>query len=126
MVMLAIAAAVALLLGVVGVYGVIAYIATQRTREIGIRVALGADEGRVLRLVLRQGLILAAAGVAVGVALAALGSTLLESLLFGVRGLDPLTFLGACALFAAVTLLATYIPARRAARIDPVTALRGN
>jgi len=115
---------VGLVLAAIGIYGVTAYAVSRRTREIGIRVALGADEGRVLRLVLREGLILAGIGVAIGVALAALGSTLVESLLYSVRGLDPLTFLGACLLFALVTLTATYIPARRAARIDPMVALR--
>ena len=87
-------------------------------------MALGADEGRVLRLVLRQGLILAAIGVAIGVVLAGIGSTLVESLLYGVRGLDPVTFLGASLLFGVVTLAATYIPARRAVRINPVAALQ--
>ena len=115
---------VGLVLAAIGIYGVTAYAVSQRTREIGIRVALGADEGRVLRLVLRQGLILAAIGVGIGVVLAGIGSTLVESLLYGVRGLDPLTFLGASVLFALVTLVATYIPARRAVRIDPVSALR--
>ena len=115
---------VGLVLAAIGIYGVTAYAVSRRTREIGIRVALGADEGRVLRLVLRQGLVLAGIGVAIGVVLAGLGSRLLESLLYGVRGLDPLTFGAACALFAVVTVVATYIPARRAARIDPVSALR--
>jgi hypothetical protein len=115
---------VGLVLAAIGIYGVTAYAVSRRTREIGIRVALGADEGRVLRLVLRQGLILAGIGVAIGVALAAIGSTLIESLLYGVRGLDPITFAGASLLFAVVTLTATYIPARRAARIDAASALR--
>jgi putative ABC transport system permease protein len=115
---------VGLVLAAIGIYGVTAYAVSRRTREIGIRVALGADEGRVLRLVLRQGLVLAAIGVVLGVALAALGSTLVESLLFGVRGLDPVTFATACFLFTLVTLAATYFPARRAARIDPISALR--
>ena len=88
---------VGLVLAAIGIYGVTAYAVSRRTREIGIRVALGADEGRVLRLVLRQGLILAAIGVGIGVVLAGIGSTLVESLLYGVRGLDPVTFLGACA-----------------------------
>ena len=115
---------VGLVLAAIGIYGVTAYAVSRRTREIGIRVALGADQGRVLRLVLRQGLILAGIGVVIGVVLAALGSTLVESLLYGVRGLDPITFAGACLLFAGVTLAATYFPARRAARIDPISALR--
>lgn len=115
---------VGLVLAAIGIYGVTAYAVSRRTREIGIRVALGADQGRVLRLVLRQGLMLAGTGVAIGVGLAAVGSTLVESLLFGVPGLDPVTFVGACVLFAIVTLGATYVPARRAARIDPISALR--
>ncbi len=115
---------VGLALAAIGIYGVTAYAVSRRTREIGIRVALGAGEGRVLRLVLRQGLVLAGIGVAIGVVLAGLGSSLLGSLLDGVGGLDPLTFGAACALFAVVTVVATYIPARRAARIEPVSALR--
>jgi putative ABC transport system permease protein len=115
---------VGLILAAIGIYGVTAYAVSRRTREIGIRVALGADEGRVLRLVLRQGLVLAGIGVTIGVVLAGLGSSLLESLLYGVRGLDPLTFGAACALFVVVTMVATYIPARRAAKIDPMVALR--
>jgi predicted permease len=115
---------VGLLLCAIGIYGVTSYSVTQRTREIGIRVALGADRRSVLRLVLRQGLFLAAVGTAIGVVIAGIGSTLLERLLFGVRGLDPLTFGAACALFAVVTLAASYIPARRATRVDPMVALR--
>jgi putative ABC transport system permease protein len=87
-------------------------------------VALGADRRSVLRLVLRQGLVLASIGTTIGVAIAAVGSTFLESLLYGVRGLDPLTFGLACALFTVVTLAASYIPARRATRVDPMVALR--
>lgn len=115
---------VGLVLAAIGIYGVTSYSVSHRTREIGIRVALGADQGRVLRLVLRQGLILTAIGVAIGLGLAALGSSLVESLLFGVRGLDPVTFAGACLVFALVTLTASFIPARRAARINPISALR--
>jgi putative ABC transport system permease protein len=115
---------VGLLLAAIGIYGVTAYAVSRRTREIGIRIALGADQSRVLTLVLRQGLMLAAIGVAIGVALAGAGSSLLESLLFGVRGLDPVTFAAACLLFALVSLSASYFPARRAARVDPIVALR--
>jgi predicted permease len=115
---------VGLLLAAIGIYGVTSYGVSRRTREIGIRIALGADRARVMTLVLRQGFVLAAIGVAIGIAMAAAGSTLLESLLYGVRGLDPITFAGACVLFAAVTLTATYIPARRATRVDPIAALR--
>jgi predicted permease len=115
---------VGLLLAAIGIYGVTSYAVNQRTREIGIRVALGADSSDVLRLVLRQGLMLAGAGVAIGIALAALGSQLLRSLLFGISGVDPLTFGGACLLFAVIALLASYIPARRALAVDPMAALR--
>jgi len=115
---------VGLILAAVGIYGVTAYAVSRRTREIGIRMALGADRGRVLRLVLRQGFVLAGVGVAIGLALAGVGATLLESLLFGIRAIDPVTFAGASVLFGLVTLIATYIPARRASRVNPVTALR--
>jgi putative ABC transport system permease protein len=115
---------VGLLLCGVGIYGVTSYSVAQRTREIGIRVALGADRGSVLRLILRQGLMLAGIGSAIGVVIAAAGSTLLESLLYGIRGLDPITFGGTCLLFALVTLAASYIPARRATTVDPMVALR--
>ena len=113
-----------LLLAAIGIYGVTAYAVSRRTREIGIRVALGADAASVMRLILRQGLVLAGIGVAMGVAIAAAGSRLLESLLFGVRGLDPVTFGATCVLFAAVTLVASYVPARRALSVDPTIALR--
>jgi putative ABC transport system permease protein len=115
---------VSLVLAAIGIYGVTAYAVSRRTREIGIRIALGADRRRVLSLVLRQGLVLAGIGVTIGVVLAGVGTQLLESLLFGVRGLDPMTFLGACGLFALVTLAASYFPARRAARVDAMSALR--
>ena len=122
--MLAIAAGVALLLGIVGIYGVIAYIAAQRTREIGIRMALGAQAADVSRLFVRHGLWLTGAGVALGV-LAAVGLTrLMSSLLFGVSPMDPMTYAAVSVALGAVALLATYLPARRASRIDPIVALR--
>jgi predicted permease len=124
LVMLAIAGAVALLLGVVGIYGVISYIATQRTREIGIRMALGAAAADVSRLFLRQGLTLAAAGIALGVGAAAGLTRVMASLLFGVSAVDPLTYAAVAAGLGATALLASYLPAARAARVDPAHALR--
>ncbi|MGH9161618.1 MAG: FtsX-like permease family protein, partial [Vicinamibacteraceae bacterium] len=124
MVMLAIAASVALLLGVVGIYGVIAYAAAQRTREIGIRMALGAQVGDVRRLFLRHGLWLTVAGIAVGLGVALMLTRVLSALLFGVGPMDPTTYAAVSAALTAVALLATYLPARRASRVDPIVALR--
>ncbi len=124
LVMLAIAAAVALALGVVGIYGVISYVVSQRTREIGVRMALGADRRDVSRMVLRQGMILAGIGVVVGL-VAAVGLTrLMSSLLYGVEATDPVTFGVVAALLTAVALIASYLPALRASRTDPLEALR--
>jgi len=123
-VMLGIAGAMALALGIIGIYGVISYTVSQRQREIGIRLALGAQRGDVLQMVLQQGAITALVGVSIGI-LAALGMTrLMASLLFGVTAHDPLTFALVAALLLAVALLACYIPARRAMRVDPMVALR--
>jgi putative ABC transport system permease protein len=124
MVMLAIAAGAALVLGLVGIYGVIQYIAVQRTREIGIRVALGAQTADVRRLFLRHGVVLTGCGVAVGVGAAVLLTRVMTALLFGVAPTDPATYVAASAGLAAVALVATYLPARRASRIDPIVALR--
>jgi ABC-type antimicrobial peptide transport system permease subunit len=115
---------VGLLLAAVGIYGVTSYAATRRTREIGIRVALGADRSAVLALVVGQGLRLTLAGVGVGCMAAALGAQVVRSLLLGVSALDPIAFAGAATLFVAVAALASYLPARRAARVDPMIALR--
>ncbi len=124
LVMLAIAAAVALALGVVGIYGVISYIVSQRTREIGVRMALGADRRDVRRMVLRQGMILAGIGVVVGL-VAAVGLTrVMSSWLYGVEATDPVTFGAVAALLTAVALVASYLPALRASRTDPLEALR--
>ena len=124
LVMLAIAAAVALAIGLVGIYGVTAYAAARRTREIGIRVALGAQLGDVRGLFVRHGLALIAAGVVLGIGVAVGVTRVLSSLLYGVQPIDPLTYAVGSAALAGVALLATYLPARRAARVDPVDALR--
>jgi predicted permease len=124
LVMLGIAAAVALVLGVVGIYGVISYVATQRTREIGIRMALGAAERDVSRLFLRHGVTLAALGIVAGTGAAALLTRVMSSLLFGVSALDPATYVLAAAGLGGTALLASYLPARRASRLDPAHALR--
>ena len=124
LVMLAIAAGVALFLGIVGIYGVISYIVSQRTREIGVRMALGAERRVVRRMVLRQALLLAGTGVVIGLAVAAGATRLMTSLLFGVSPMDPATFGVVAAILCAVALVASWIPARRAAGVDPVEALR--
>jgi ABC-type antimicrobial peptide transport system permease subunit len=115
---------VALFLGVVGIYGVIAYVATQRTKEIGIRIALGAAARDVSGLFVRQGAILAAIGVGCGIAAAALLTRAMSSLLFGVSALDPLTYVAVALALGGTAVLASYLPARRAARVDPAEALR--
>jgi predicted permease len=122
--MLAIAACVALLLGLVGIYGVVAYIAAQRTREIGVRVALGAQPSDIRTLFVAHGLKLVAAGVVVGLAAAMALTRLLSALFYGVGPLDAPTYAAVATGLAAVALVATYLPARRAARVDPVIALR--
>jgi putative ABC transport system permease protein len=114
----------ALVLGIIGIYGVISYAVSQRKREIGIRLALGAQSRDVLQMILRQGATMALVGVAIGVA-AALGLTgLMRSLLFGVTARDPMTFAAVAAPLVLVSLLASYIPARRAMHVDPIVALR--
>jgi putative ABC transport system permease protein len=124
MVMLAIAGGVALLLGAVGIYGVIAYIAAQRTREIGIRMALGAQPADVLRMVLTHGLTLAGAGILIGLVGAWGVTRIMRALLYETSPTDPLTFAVVVPLLGAATLLACYVPARRAMRVDPIAALR--
>jgi predicted permease len=124
LIMLGIAAAVALFLGSVGIYGVISYVVSQRTREIGVRMALGAEQRDVSRMVLKQASLLAGGGVVIGLA-GAMGLTrLMSSLLFGVSPMDPVTFGSVAVGLAAVALVASYVPARRAAKVDPVVALR--
>jgi putative ABC transport system permease protein len=119
-------AVVALVLAAIGIYGVISYSVTQRTPELGIRLALGAERGGVLGLVVRQGMALVALAVAIGT-LGGLGAArLLRSQLFGVSASDPLVFVAGPLLVAAVALAATYVPARRASRLDPMAALRSD
>jgi predicted permease len=124
MLLLAVFAGIALALATIGIYGVMAYLVSQGTREIGIRIALGATQRNILSLVVRQGMTLAVAGVAIGLAAAFLLARLIRSLLFGVQATDPVTFVGIALLLGLVALLASYIPARRAARVDPLVALR--
>ena len=124
LVMLGIAGAMALALGIIGIYGVMSYTVSQRKREIGIRLALGAQSGNVLQMVLKQGAKLTLVGVAIGIG-AAFGLTrLMTHLLFGVAAHDPLTFVAVAALLLLIALLACYIPARRAALVNPIVALR--
>jgi predicted permease len=124
LVMLAIAGAMALALGVVGIYGVVAYVVSQRTREIGIRSALGAEPRQLARMFLRHGLALSVVGVVVGLVAAAALGRVMSSLLFGVEPLDPVAYVTAIGVILAAAALATYVPARRAAAIDPIETLR--
>ncbi|MFP5284465.1 MAG: FtsX-like permease family protein [Thermoanaerobaculia bacterium] len=124
MVLLSLFAGLALALAAVGVYGVVSYSVTQRTHEIGIRMALGAERRGVLRLVVRQGMIVVLIGVAAGLALAFWGSRFLAGQVYGVSAKDPLTFLAVPLVLLAVALIANYLPARRATRVDPLVALR--
>ncbi|HXA83659.1 MAG TPA: ABC transporter permease [Candidatus Dormibacteraeota bacterium] len=123
-VLLAMFAGFALALATIGIYGVMAYLVSQGTREIGIRIALGATQRTVLKLVVKQGMVLAVCGVAVGLIAALAFSRLVSGLLFGVKTTDPLTFVAITILLTVVALVASYIPARRAARIDPMISLR--
>jgi predicted permease len=124
MILLTVFAGVALLLAVIGIYGVTSYYVTQRTQEIGIRMALGAQMGDVLKLVLRGGLLLATIGVALGLAGALALTRLLRTLLFGVSPTDIFTFAAVALCLLITALLACYLPARRATKVDPLTALR--
>ena len=124
MLLLGLFAAVALVLAAVGIYGVISYSVSQRTAELGIRMAIGADSGDVLKLVMTQGAKLAGWGVGVGLLGAAALSRVMASQLYGVSARDPFIFFGVAIVLGLVALVATYLPAVRAARIDPVVALQ--
>jgi predicted lysophospholipase L1 biosynthesis ABC-type transport system permease subunit len=124
LVMLGIAGAMALALGIIGIYGVMSYTVSQRKREIGIRLALGAQGGAVLQMILRQGTKLALVGVVVGLGASFALTRLMTNLLFGVTAHDPLTFVAVAVLLILVVLVACYVPARRATLIDPSVALR--
>jgi len=124
MALVAIAGGITLLLGLVGIYGVTSYIVSQRTGEIGVRLALGADPRAVAAMILTQGGRVVIAGAVVGLATAAAGSRVIESVLYGVRPRDPSVFATATLLLVGVALLACWIPARRASRLSPVEALR--
>jgi ABC-type antimicrobial peptide transport system permease subunit len=117
-------AGLAVCLAMAGIYGVMAYGVSQRSSEIGLRMALGASTGSVLRLILGQGLILAGTGLALGLAASVAGTRLLTSILFQVQPNDPLVYLGVTVLLGLVALVASYLPARRASKIDPLAALR--
>jgi ABC-type antimicrobial peptide transport system permease subunit len=122
--LMSVLAVTALLLSAIGIYGVVAYSVSRRTQEIGLRIALGATRSRVVRTIVNQGSALAAIGVGLGIAGAAGLTRFLEKMLFGVTSLDPVTFVAAPLILTAVAVMASLIPALRASRIDPVTALR--
>ena len=124
LVMIGVAASIALLLGVVGLYGVIAYSASQRKREIGIRIALGAQRNDITGMFVRQGMVLAASGVGCGLLLAVGATRLLQSLLFHVSPMDPLTYGCGVVALCGAAVLASYVPSRRTASVNPVEALR--
>jgi ABC-type antimicrobial peptide transport system permease subunit len=124
LVMLSVAGGMALLLGIIGIYGVISYSVSQRTREIGIRMALGAQRPALTAMFVRQGLLLTGIGLACGLVVAFITMRLMSSLLFNVSPVDPLTYISITVCVMATAYLACYLPARRAATVDPVNALR--
>jgi ABC-type antimicrobial peptide transport system permease subunit len=122
--LLGVFAGIAATLAAVGIYGVMSYVVAQRTQEIGVRMALGAERSDVLRMIVWRGMVLATAGVGIGLAGGLAASRVLEKLLFGVRPGDPLTYAAVVAGLLAVALAANYLPARRATKVDPAVALR--
>jgi predicted lysophospholipase L1 biosynthesis ABC-type transport system permease subunit len=124
-VLLGIFAAIALALAIIGIYGVMSFTVSQRTREIGIRMALGADRAKVVRMVIGEGVVLAGIGIVIGVGAALALTRVLRSLLFDINPSDPITYTGLVLLLGTTAFLAAWIPARRAARVDPVVALKG-
>ena len=126
MIILGVAAAVTLILSVIGLYGVIAYVVTLRTRELGVRIALGAQPRAVAAMVTRQGLVLCAVGTVAGLSLVLISARFVRSFLFEVAPTDPTALGAATAVLLAAALLASWIPARRAARVNPIEALRSD
>jgi ABC-type antimicrobial peptide transport system permease subunit len=126
LVMLAIVGSMALVIGIIGIYGVIAYTVSQRTREIGIRLALGAQQCAITRMFLRHALVLAGIGAAIGLVAAVGLMQLMKSLLFGIGPRDPLTYIVVPAVMVTVAAVASYLPARRAAAVDPANTLRAD
>jgi ABC-type antimicrobial peptide transport system permease subunit len=124
MTLLACFAGIALLLASVGIYGVLSYLVGQRTQEIGVRMALGAQRVHVLRMILGDGARMALVGIGIGLVAALVLTRFMESMLFGVKPTDPITFLGVSVLLCAIAMLACYVPAHRAMKVDPIEALR--
>jgi ABC-type antimicrobial peptide transport system permease subunit len=122
--MLAIAGSMALAIGIIGIYGVISYMVSQRTREIGIRLALGAQQGAITRVFVRHALVMTGIGAVIGLAAAFGLMELMKSLLFGISPRDPITYIAVPAALVTIAALAGYLPARRAAAVDPATTLR--